>query len=62
LDVLGSYYFVSLLEYGKIPFRKVGTKHRILVKDMLAYKMKEDEARLKTLAQLTEESQELGMG
>jgi len=55
-------YFVSLLEEGRIPFRKVGTKRRILAKDVLAYKMKEDEARLKTLAELTEESQKLGMG
>jgi excisionase family DNA binding protein len=55
-------YFVNLLEEGKIPFRKVGTKRRILAKDVLAYKMKIDEARLKTLSELTDESQKLAMG
>jgi excisionase family DNA binding protein len=55
-------YFVNLLEESKIPFRKVGTKRRILAKDVLAYKMKEDEARYKALAELTEEAQKLKMG
>jgi len=52
-------YFVSLLEENKIPYRKVGTKRRILAKDVLAYKTKIDEARLKTLAELAEETQKL---
>jgi len=55
-------YFVNLLEEGKIPFRKVGTKRRILAKDVIAYKVKEDEARFKALAELTEEAQKLKMG
>ncbi|MFI4936893.1 MAG: excisionase family DNA-binding protein [Candidatus Berkiellales bacterium] len=55
-------YFVSLLEEGKIPFRKVGTKRRIMAKDVLAYKVKEDEARFKVLAELTEQAQKLKMG
>lgn len=52
-------YLVSLLEEDKIPHRKVGTKRRILAKDILAYKTKIDEARLKTLAELAEETQKL---
>jgi excisionase family DNA binding protein len=52
-------YLVTLLEEGKIPYRKVGTKRRVLTKDLFAYKTKIDEARLKTLAELTEETQKL---
>ncbi len=52
-------YFVNLLEENKIPHRKVGSKRRILAKDVLTYKTKIDEARLKTLAELTEETQKL---
>ena len=55
-------YLVGLLEEGKIPFKKVGNKRRMLAQDVLAYKIKIDEARLKTLAKLTEESQKLNMG
>lgn len=55
-------YFVNLLEEGKIPFRNVGTKRRIFAKDILAYKVKEDEARYKALAELTEQAQKLKMG
>ena len=50
-------YLVSLLEEGKIYFRKVGTKRRILAKDVLAFKAREDEARFQSLAKLTEEAQ-----
>lgn len=52
-------YLVTLLEEGKIPFRKVGTKRRILAKDVIQYKTQIDDARLKTLADLVEETQKL---
>lgn len=44
------------------PNRKMGTKRRILTKDALAYKMREDEARYKALAALVEDAQKLKMG
>jgi excisionase family DNA binding protein len=55
-------YFISLLKAGKIPFRKVGTKRRILAKDVLHYKTSIDKKRLKALEALTKQAQELNMG
>ena len=55
-------YVVELLEHGKIPFRKVGTRRRIFVNDLLHYKEKIDKARLKTLEELSAQAQELDMG
>jgi len=55
-------YFVSLLEKGKIPYRKVGTRRKILFQDFMNYKNKDDEERLKFLDKLTEQAQNLDMG
>lgn|SRR3990167_3909273 len=55
-------YLVDLLEQRKIPFRKVGTRRRIFVNDLLRYKEKIDKARLKTLEELAEQAQDLDMG
>ncbi|MBS0351425.1 MAG: helix-turn-helix domain-containing protein [Proteobacteria bacterium] len=55
-------YMVTLAENGEIPYRKVGSHRRILAKDVLAYKVKIDEERLKTLAELSEQAQKLKMG
>lgn len=55
-------YLVDLLEQGKIPFRKVGTRRRIYVNDLLHYKEKIDKARLKALEELAEQAQENDMG
>src|SRR3990167_951382 len=55
-------YLVELLEQGKLPFRKVGTRRRISANDLLHYKEKIDKARLKTLEELSEQAQELDMG
>jgi excisionase family DNA binding protein len=55
-------YLVTLLEQGVMPHRKVGTRRRIFVSDLLHYKEKIDKARLKTLEELAEQAQELDMG
>lgn len=55
-------YLVNLLKEGKIPFRKVGTKRRILAEDLIRYKTAIDKKRLKALAALTKQAQELNMG
>lgn len=55
-------YLISLLKEGKIPFRKVGSKRRILAKDILRYKASIDKKRLKALEALTKQAQELDMG
>jgi len=55
-------YLIDLLEEGKIPFRTVGTKRRILAKDVLRYKASIDKKRLKALEALSKQAQELDMG
>lgn len=53
---------ISLLESGAIPYRRVGTKRRVLFKHLMAYKKAEDTKRLEALEELTRLSQELGLG
>mgnify|MGYP001547576261 CR=1 FL=1 len=55
-------FLVELLENGAIPFRLVGTHRRILAKDILDYKAREDEERLKVLEKLSAQAQDLDMG
>jgi excisionase family DNA binding protein len=54
-------YVVSLLEAGEIPFRKVGTKRRVLRSDGLRYKQVDDESRNAATRELTALSEELGL-
>lgn len=54
-------YLIGLLDAGKIPYRKVGTKRRILATDVLAYKAKERVRRRKVLDDLSVEAQRLGL-
>ncbi len=55
-------YLINLLEAKKIPYRKVGTRRKILFQDIMDYKKKDDEERLKVLDKLTEQAQDLDMG
>ncbi len=55
-------YLVSLLEEGKIPHRKVGTRRRVMAKDVLEYKANINKQRLAVLEELSEQAQELNMG
>lgn len=54
-------YFVKLLEEGKIPYRTVGPRRRVLVEDLLSYKAGEEAERHRGLDALVAEAQKLGM-
>ncbi len=53
---------MGLLEQGKLPLHKVGTRRRVRHGDLLAYKCREHEARRQALDELARQGQELGMG
>lgn len=55
-------YLVELLESGEIPYRKVGSRRRVLTADVINYKNRIDAARMETLAELSAQAQELNMG
>lgn len=55
-------FLVDLLEKGKIPFRRVGSRRRVLAKDVLQYKQDLDKARLDILEELANEAQKHNMG
>src|SRR5262245_13420573 len=52
-------YLVKLLDEGKLPHRKVGTRRRVLLCDVLAYKKRVADARAKVLDELAAQAQEL---
>jgi excisionase family DNA binding protein len=55
-------YLIELLLGGNIPYRKVGTRRRVKLIDILNYKSQIDEARMKVLEDLAAEAQKLDMG
>ena len=55
-------YLVDLLEQGAIPFRKVGSRRRIRLADVLAYREIDDAKRRSAVDELTAEAQRLGLG
>ena len=55
-------FLIEQLEKGVIPYRKVGTHRRVMLKDLMEYKQTMDRNRLKTLEELSAIDQELGLG
>ena len=55
-------FLIGLLEKGEVPFRADGARRRIRYGDLIAYKQKVDENRMKVLEQLSAFDQELGLG
>lgn len=55
-------YLIQLLEEKKIPYRKVGTRRKILFQDLIQFKNNEDAERSQILDKLAEEAQKLNLG
>lgn len=55
-------YLIQLLEEDKIPYRKVGTRRRVLFTDLMAYKHRDEAERRRIAAELTAEAQRLNLG
>jgi excisionase family DNA binding protein len=55
-------YLVGLLEKGDIPFRKVGVQRRVLLRDVMSYKVRSDIDRRAALDELARLGQEMGIG
>ena len=55
-------HLVKLLEEGLIPFRKVGSHRRLLLRDILSYEAQQKERRQELLGFLAQQAQELNLG
>lgn len=54
-------YLVGLVDRGEIPSRKVGARRRLKLADVLLYREVEQARRLRAVADLAAEAQELGL-
>jgi len=54
-------YLVSLLKDGTIPHRKVGSHHRLLTRDVLAFQDKQQQARAAALDDMVALSEEMDL-
>ncbi len=54
-------YLVKLLEDRKIPYRRVGNRRRVLLADLLTYKLIDEAQRQPMAHELTAEAQRLGL-
>ena len=55
-------FIIKLLEDGKISYKMVGTRRKILFKNVMLYKETMYRARLKTLDELSKDAQDLDIG
>ncbi|HEX5552894.1 MAG TPA: excisionase family DNA-binding protein [Chitinophagaceae bacterium] len=55
-------FLVKLLETGEMPFFKIGSHRRLLLKDVREYEQKQKNIRKKHLAFLAKQAQDLNMG
>ncbi len=53
-------HLVSLLKSAALPFRMVGTHRRVLFADLAAYRQKQDAESRRAVAELSQQSQDLG--
>lgn len=55
-------FIIKLLEDGKISYKMVGTRRKLLFKNVMLYKETMYHARLKTLGELSKDAQDLDIG
>ncbi|MFZ4580528.1 MAG: helix-turn-helix domain-containing protein [Myxococcota bacterium] len=55
-------FFVKLLDEGRIPCRKVGSRRRVRLEDVMAYRRAEESRRSALLDDLANEAQRLRLG
>ena len=54
-------YLTRLLDEGKLPFHSVGTHKRVRLRDLTAYRERQDEESYAALAELQAQAQELNL-